>query len=350
MRVLHVVGSLRPEYGGPARSVPALAAALQAQGCETEVWAPDGSGAGDGNPRGFDLVHDHGIWMPHNWRLARAARRAGVPRVVSPRGMLEPWALHHKRWKKKLAWLLYQRRDLAAAAALHATSEAEAGHIRKLFPKTPVFLAPNGVDLPDIIPAKVPHPEGRRTVLFLGRIYPVKGLPMLVDAWAQVRPEGWRVEIAGPDEAGHRREVEQRIAAHNLESVFHFTGPVEGAEKRAAFARADVLALPSYSENFGMAAAEALAHGVPVLTTTGTPWQILEEKGCGWQVEPTAGALADGLRRVLSCDAADLCRRGRIGRDLVASCFSWESAARAVERVYRSVVAGKSDPHISAAP
>ena len=335
MRVLHVVASLKAAYGGPARSVPALARALSECGCEATVWAPDGSGAGDGSPAGFDLIHDHGIWLPHNWRLSRMARKLGIPLVVSPRGMLEPWAMRHKRWKKRFAWWLYQRRQLESAACLHATSESEVRHFRRHFPRVPVCLIPNGVELPEKVPAKVASPDGRRTALFLGRIYPVKGLPLLVEAWKRVRPAGWRMEIAGPDEAGHRKEVEQLVRDAGLERDFSFTGPVEGNEKTAAFARAELLILPSHSENFGMAVAEALAHGVPVLTTTGTPWAMLAPQKCGWSVEPTTDGIVNGLEQATALDSATLQGMGQNGRELVAANFTWRAAAGAMMSVYQ---------------
>lgn len=345
VKVLQTVASLRPSYGGPARSVPALAEVLRQCGCETTVWAADGSGEGDGSPAGFDLVHDHGIWLPYNWRLSRTSRDRGIPRLVSPRGMLEPWAMRHKRWKKRAAWWLYQRRDLAAAACLHATSESEAHNFRRLFPRVPVCTIPNGVELP-ANPARevAPDPGKPRTALFLGRIYPVKGLPMLVEAWNSVRPTGWRMEIAGPDEAGHRREVEAAIRKARLEDVVVFSGPLDDAGKREAFARAELFILPSYSENFGMAIAEALAHGVPVLTTTGTPWAILKEKECGWWVNPTAADIAPALGQATSFDSAALQRMGRNGRAVVAAQFTWEAAAEAMMSVYRWLLGGGPQP------
>lgn len=345
MKILHAVASLHSSYGGPARSVPALADGLRQCGCETSVWAADGSGTGDGSPAGFDLVHDHGIWLPHNWRLSRTALARGIPRMVSPRGMLEPWAMQHKRWKKRLAWWLYQRRALASAACLHATADAEAEGIRRLKLGVPVCMVPNGVQLPPALTPKLPAPpDSPRTVLFLARINPKKGLPLLVEAWSKARPKGWKVEIAGPDEAGHRNEVEQLIQRAGLAHEICFIGPVEDEAKQEAFARAELFILPSYSENFGMAVAEALAHGVPVITTTGTPWSILEAKECGWWVPPAAGDIAGALQQATSLDSASLQRMGQNGRHAVATGFTWEAAAAAMTEVYRWLLHGGPQP------
>ena len=105
---------------------------------------------------------------------------------------------------------------------------------------------------------------------------------MLIDAWARVRPEGWLLRIAGPDEAGHQKQLEGAVSAADLSEIVSFTGPVESQMKKSAFLDADLFVLPSHSESFGMVVAEALAYSVPVLTTTATPWSILRERGCGW--------------------------------------------------------------------
>ena len=328
MRVLITATSLRTAYGGPAFSVSQLAAALAARGVETALWAADGSSPGaellpvasrierlagklDATAAfGPDLIHDNGLWLPHNHRVAMLAREIGAPRLVSTRGMLEPWAIRHKGLKKKLAWGLYQRRDLARASALHTTAEAEAGNLQAFGLGVPVVTIANGVDLPDIIAAPPPRRDGQtRTALFLGRLYPVKGLPMLIEAWSKVRPPGWRLVIAGPDEAGHQAVLEAAVAAAGLGEVVAFTGAVEGEAKASLLRDADFLVLPSHSESFGMVVAEGLAHGTPVLTTTATPWPALEQRRCGWRAQPTPGAIAEALHEATNCALRRACGR-----------------------------------------
>ncbi|GAG43150.1 unnamed protein product, partial [marine sediment metagenome] len=209
---------------------------------------------------------------------------------MSTRGMLEPWAIRHKRWKKRLAWWLYQRRDLMRAACLHATAPSEAHNIRALGLGVPICMIPNGVDLPEIDPMagggryEGPGHEGHKVALFLGRIHPKKGLPMLIEAWARIRPPNWVLWIAGPDESDHQTELAQRVVAASLSQVVLFLGPLDDPKKRSALLNANLLILPTHSENFGMVIAESLAHGLPVLTTTGAPWSMLPERGCGWWV------------------------------------------------------------------
>jgi glycosyltransferase involved in cell wall biosynthesis len=362
MKVLLTATSLLPDYGGPAFSVTRLATALVDIGVEVGLWAADGSAPvtqllpdhtsiqrfGGSESEALDrfgsadLLHDNGIWLPHNHRFAMLAEKCGLPRVVSIRGMLEPWAFRHKHAKKKVAWWLYQRRDLREAAIHITTGEAEARNLRRFELGVPIATIPNGVDVPEDrrpnFETKSTIRSRQKTALFLGRIYPVKGLPMLVEAWARVRPAGWRLQIAGPNEAGHQKQVEKAVSDASLADVISFVGPVEAKAKSEVFFNAELFVLPTYSENFGMAIAEALAHGVPVLTTTGAPWPMLEETGCGWWVEPTMDGIAEGLRSATNSDPGTLQLMGKKGRDLVSKQFGWSRIASLLRCTYEEVL------------
>jgi glycosyltransferase involved in cell wall biosynthesis len=298
-----------------------------------------------------DILHDNGIWLLHNHRLAVLAKRHRIPRVVSMRGMLEPWALSHKRFKKNLAWWLYQRRDLERALCHVATGESEARNLQCLGLGVPVATVPNGVDVPEEPPRCAGSVSGRgvqngrrRTAFFLGRIYPIKGLPMLIEAWARVRPDGWCLRIAGPDEAGHKKQVEKAVFAAGLGEVVSFTGPVDPQMKSSAFVDADLFVLPTHSESFGMVVAEALAHSVPVLTTTAAPWSILRERGCGWWVDATLDGITEALRQATSLETEALRAMGKKGRALVVEEFSWKRIADLMLSTYEDVLANSSRP------
>ena len=150
---------------------------------------------------------------------------------------------------------------------------------------------------------------------------------MLIEAWARVRPQGWRLRIAGPDEAGHQKQVERAVSAARLGEVISFTGPIEPKMRESAFFDADFFVLPTHSESFGMVVTEALAHNLPVLTTTGAPWLILRERGCGWCVDPTVDGLTEGLRQATCLNTRALREMGRKGRALVIEKLSWKSVA-----------------------
>ena len=366
MKIFLTATSLQPNYGGPAFSISRLALALADGGVEVGLWASDGSAVAspllpatshvqclagteakalDGYGE-VDLLHDNGIWLPHNHRLAALAEKRGIPRVVSTRGMLEPWALSHKKFKKKLAWRLYQEFDLKQARCHITSGETEARNLKQFALGVPVVTIPNAVDIPEDL-AKLRQGSPRaaanprvNTALFLGRIYPIKGLPTLIEAWARVQPEGWRLCISGPDEAGHQKQVEKAVSVAGLGDEVSFTGPVDPELKTSAFLNADLFVLPSHSESFGMVVAEALAHGLPVLTTTATPWAILREKNCGWWVDPTVDGIVEALHQATRLDPEVLRAMGARGRELAAAEFSWRRIADRMRSTYEDVVRG----------
>jgi len=354
--------SFIPSYGGPAVTVARLAQELSACGLVIGVWAPDGSSTrleSSAAEHGFrlltgdlatawqafggaDLIHDNGLWWAHNHAIASLARRHNVHRIVSTRGMLQPWCFRHKRWKKAVAWHLYQKRDLQRAAALHVTSQEEVDAARSLGLRTPAVLISNGVDLPplDLDQERLPHKPSQTggTALFLGRLYPVKGLDLLLRAWAQLRPVGWQLRLAGPDEAGYLATLQTLTADLKLSDCVTFVGAVAGEHKRQELLNADLLILPSRSESFGVVVAEALAHQTPVLTTTATPWSQLEQIGAGWLCKPEVESLAAALERVLATSPHQRSTMGLKGRRYVAEQLSWNASARQFVDLYSSLL------------
>jgi glycosyltransferase involved in cell wall biosynthesis len=383
-RSLHVVmtiGSLVPEGGGPSRTVPALAEALARAGCRVDlvsvdlgsrlgapllpprewvrtdlaparisrglsgIWTPGFRPAIESRLEGtgLEVLHDNGIWLPANHAAVRAAVSRGVPVVSSTRGMLMPWSIRIKAWKKRLAWQLYQRRDSTAARVFHATSSDEARGLRQIGLRQPIAVIPNGVDLPSKLEAR-PRTGGTRTALFLSRIIRNKGVLELVAAWAAVRPAGWRVVLAGPDEQGHRAEVERAVQDAGLSEAMEFVGRVEGDAKWDLLRQADLFVLPTHGENFGLVVAEALGCGVPVITTKGAPWEDLVKHRCGWWVDLGVEPLAAALREATALRDEERLEMGRRGRELVLSRFTWAGVAERMASVYRWILSGGPPP------
>lgn len=318
-----------------------------------------------------DCVHVHGIWSPILALRFLRWRRQGIPCVVTAHGMLAPWALAHKFLKKRVVWLIYQKAILNRAAVLHVTSEREAQDLRNLGLKPRIEIIPWGIEMlredkalnskHEILNGrKVEESQGAarqhigqqttdngqrttdnrqliRTALFVGRIYPVKGLPMLVEAWAKVRPQGWKMKIVGPDEAGHLAEVKQLVHKAGLESYFEFTGSLEGLALRRAYDEADLFILPSYTENFGMVVAEALAHGLPVIATKGSPWSAMLDHGCGWWTEISSDGIADALLAATPLNPPELHLMGIRGRNWIEQDFTWNQCANRMAALYRSL-------------
>lgn len=376
--VLHAVPDLRLSAGGIAGILPGLCAALAKQGVESRLlsFALDEDSplaeqtqavfsdrslfrlppyVAEGLTRlrdeakrdGRKLVcHSHGLWSPLNHALAKAARKQEIPLVISLHGMLLPWALRHKAFRKRVAWQLYQAADLAQARAVHVTSRDERKAALIAGVKAPISIIPFGIAPPPahaLRPRSAGSVQGRRTLLFLGRIHPIKNLATLIEAFAGVRPEGCRMIIAGPDEIGYQSELERLAAARGIGECVSFEGPVYGDAKSELFARADVLVLPSHSENFGAVVAEALAHGVPALASTGTPWAALLTEGCGWWVPPGREPLAAAIQDISRRDASSLHAMGARGRAYVERNLTWQASSKRIATLYRQL----STPHCS---
>ncbi len=358
LHVLMIIDSLDPRTGGPARSLPSLCNRLIERGVEVQIFVADeGEGNASGKKRAdipvnnFRLletlsqklqakaenkvvIHNHGIWLPVNHHASYVASLLKIPLLCSPRGMLEPWARRYRGFKKKLAWYLYQKRDLKKATAFHATSLQEAENLEKIKLGKPIFIIANGVAIPHFVDRSVKDRDVK-TVLFLSRIHPVKGIMDLVRAWNVVRPADWRVVVVGPDENNYRKTIEDEVCRLNLQDYFSFLGPASDETKWSLYGSADLFVLPTYSENFGIVVAEALGCGLPVITTTGAPWSELVTRKCGWWVKPGTDSLSRALFEATSVFSQDLEAMGQRGRQLVLEKYSVDRVAGDMIEVYR---------------
>lgn len=378
MKVLHVISGISRSSGGPSRSSQGLASALCQCGVETWIYPFDGAEPWIAGVRraacldvgSYDLVHLHGIWDTRLHRVAVACRKAGVPYVIAPRGMLEPWSLKQKWLKKQIARWLYQDRDLKCAAALHATADSEAEQFRKLGFKNKIIISPNGVNVPSSLPAlSISASNKACRALFVSRMHPKKGVLELVEAWARVKKEPkseverWICEFVytmnSDEERAYEQKVKQRIldlgmsyqdkdgTIHGSTSRFDylFTGPLDDNAKWDAYARADLFVLPTYSENFGIVVAEALWVGVPVITTKGTPWRELETWNCGkWIDLPSCeswAALDEALQWFFNLSADQLQDMRRNGHRLVESKYTWAAACQSMIAGYENILGGR---------
>jgi len=300
-----------------------------------------------------DLVHLHGLWRLYHAQVARCAAKFGIPLVISTHGMLEPWALNRGRRVKQLARKLYQDRILRTAKCLHATAPEEAETLRRLGFRNPIAIVPWGVEVPpgkrqDQGPGGVTLsiPKGKRAALFLSRIHSIKGLDLLLPAWANVRhrfPE-WVLVVAGEGETSYRAELKKLVERLEIEDCVFFPGPVYGENKEGIFSMAELFVLPSRSENFGLAVAEALARGVPVITTKNTPWSRMVEWGCGWWIDLGIDPLTRTLEEALKKTPRELAVMGEIGKARAKKHFSLEASGNAMMEMYRWVLGERSKP------
>ena len=384
MRVIHLTPSIGPLSGGMGTVALALAGEQRLLGCDATIWCVDPQGvaavASSGGleqrviamppvgPRAFaysraaerraltepaDIVHQHGVWTAQT-RVTTVFRRRCIPTLVAPHGSLEPYARQRSAWKKRIALAAFESNNLRRASCLQATAHSEVSTFRDFGLRAPIAVLPNGV--PASWQNAVGHADRfrvthgliqtERIMLFLSRVHPIKGLPLLIEALAANRERlaGWRLVIAGPDEASHREAIESLVEASGVSALVRFTGPLFDQDKLDAFAAAELFVLPTHSENFGIVIAEALGAGVPVLTTHGAPWRELGEHRCGWWVPVDARSIGAALSEATSLTGSELEAMGARGRDLVMSRYVWPVVAERALSVYHWLAGKGSRP------
>lgn len=388
MKILHVVPTYLPawKHGGPIYAVHGLAKAQVRRGHEVTVFTTDVHGDGrldvplgratdlDGIevhyfpitvPRrlyrspalvralaariaSFDRLHLHSVFLAPTASGARAAERTGVPYLVAPRGMLVRELFARRgRWRKHLWLRLVERRTLARAAGIHATSELEAAEVREMgLPLPPVYVVPNGVEeiawdgeAASLAPAVRKVVAEEPYLLFLGRLSWKKGLDRLLTAFA--RTAGARLALAGNDEEGIRPRLESLARDLGCASRVDFLGPVGGREKAALLHRALALVLPSYSENFGNVVLESWAAGRPVAVTPEVGLaDTVRDVGGGLVTSGDPEPLAAALQALID-GGAEREAMGLRGERAAVERFSWEAIARDMERVYSEIGEGR---------
>lgn len=384
MRILQVVPAYYPavRYGGPIRSVHGLSRALVRRGHEVHVFTTNVDGDADldvplGTPvdldgvavhyfrvpalrrlcwspslgdrlarvvPDFDVVHLHSVFLWPTWAAARAAQRARVPYLLSPRGMLTRELIRRKsRWVKS-AWIaLVERNSLARAAGVHVTAELEADEIRGLrLPVLEIFCVPNGVNRPE---RHVPLSAGpyadiaRPFALFLSRISWKKGLDRLIAAWSQV-PD-LQLVIAGNDDENYQPRLEALAQASGVRDRVRFLGAVDDEHKWALYENAELFVLPSYSENFGNVVAEAMAVGCPVIVSADVGIaSLVREANAGIVTSIEPHSLAQAIL-ALHANPGLRAEMGDRGLRAVADKLSWDSVATRMEAAYRRLATGE---------
>jgi glycosyltransferase involved in cell wall biosynthesis len=284
----------------------------------------------------YDVVHLHGLWSPVLHKVSNWAKWNKIPVVWSTHGMTAPWSMRHKWWKKFIAWHLYQKRDLKNAAIIHSTTALEVEWNRKLGFKNPQIEVPLGTFVAKESAVKLRNISDALKVLFVGRVYPVKGLMNVVRAVAKIKDVNIKFRIVGPDQAGHLSKLVAEAECLGVASMFDWAGPKYGDELANEYDRCDMLILPSFTENFGATVVDALSHSKPALASTFTPWKILEERECGWWVSNEPGKLAETFKRIAALSAEELESMGRRGRKLVEDKYTWDAVCSAMIRGYES--------------
>ena len=374
LKILHVTPSFYPAvvYGGPTYSVYALCRSLAKCGQEVRVLTTDANGpdsvldvktsrdvtvASELRVRychrvadvsvsptllrllgsyvsWADVVHLMAVYSFPTIPTLAACRMLGKPVVWSPRGMLQRWDGTKRRYLKTL-WEVICRSASPTRLVLHATSDEEARESQSRLPDVETVVIPNGVEIPRTITHHDGHTE--RRFVYLGRLHPKKGIENLLDAYKKVQQSldiTSTLTIAGEGELAYVATLRNRIQELGLSETVRMMGHVDGDAKKEFFENADVLIAPSHTENFGLVVAEALAHGVPVITSRGTPWSRVEEAGCGLWVDNDPVSLAGAMQRIHSMPLRDM---GVRGREWMQREFAWDALAERMTHVYRNL-------------
>lgn len=396
LNVLHVIPAIAPRYGGPSQVIFEMCRALAVQGAEVLIAATDADGPDrlaldlervielqgvrtilfarqwserfgysrplahwlDRHVADFDAVHIHAVFSHACVAAARACRRRGVPYVVRPLGSLDPWSMRQKPLRKKVMWHVAVNRMLRSAAAIHYTASEE-----QRLAESSLGLQ-NGVVIPLGIRFDAPPTNGinghfrhqhsalcdRPYVLALSRLHPKKNLEMLIESFsslARQREYGdWRLVIAGDGEARYVESLKRLAGEKAGEEKVLFVGWLDGSDKVSALQSAALLALPSHQENFGIAAAEALASGVPVVVSEHVNLAPeIKRHNAGWVTALNATGISQTLAEAMG-DAAERRRRGQAGREFVAQQLSWERLATDLVKLYMTFGSTAAAPDV----
>ena len=388
MKIIHVIRTLDPAAGGPPQVIVRLAAAQANLGHELHVVSYGSSEAQERVQRELarvphsaklhihslappdlreklfasesrrqiadllpntDFLHLHGIWERLLKGAADLAWHNHIPYCFRPAGMLDPWSLKQKRWKKRLVMTLGLRRTLKRAAFIHSLNADEAKLIEPLQLGIRSVIIPNGVFLEEIEPLPAPstffsaHPQlrGRRFVLFIARLHYKKGLDYLADAFAIVAPQFPDLDlvVAGPDD-GARSDFEARTRGAGLERRVHLVGPLYGGDKFAALVDCTCFCLPSRQEGFSVAVVEAIAARAPVVISDACHFPEVAEANAGFVLPLDAREFASAIVKMAS--NPQLAREmGHAGRQLIEIRFNWNSIARRSIEAYQRVRASR---------
>jgi poly(glycerol-phosphate) alpha-glucosyltransferase len=291
-----------------------------------------------------DMCDSQGLWMYPSLASLGWSRRTGRPHMISPHGMLDPWAVRRSAWKKRIVRLWFEEAHLKSAACLRALNEAEARAIRAFGLSNPIAIVPNGVDLPALEPDRTTADPP--TLLFLGRIDTKKGVHELVRAWARLGPArgDWRLRLVGWGPSAYVEATRRLIDELGLAGSVELAGPLFDAAKDEAFRTAEAFILPSYGEGLPMALLEAWSYALPVLMTPACNLPEGFTAGAALEIGTEPGSIAEGIRALIALPETERRAMGASGRRLVEERFTWPRVAAAMAEVYRWVAGGGPRP------
>lgn len=391
MKILIVIPALGSVYGGTSKIAIELAQALGKQNIEVDIVTTDANGSERLNVSvhtwveekyyrvkyfpywgwddykmswsltkwlfqhvtDYDLVHSIAVFSIPNLIAHWLCQLNNIPYVMNPQGMLEPWALSYKAWKKRTYYNLIEKPILQRANAIQMLSSSEAKNVEPLNLKAPTIIIPNGLHRndfeklpdPELFYQQFPNTRNKTLILFLGRIDPKKGLDLLSTAFSKIHaqfPETHLI-LAGPDNIGFLPTAKNYFANLGCSEAVTFTGMLTGSFKYAALAAAKIYVAPSYSEGFSMSVLEGMASGLPCVITTGCNFPEAAKANAAYVVDIDADAIANALNQCLQ-SPQQANEMGTRARQLIFEQYTWDSIANKLIQVYTNIIQNQPIP------
>lgn len=342
MKIAFVVDNHSPAYGGPYTVISDQAYNLYKNNINIKVLYNSNSfGKFNRNYseifKRIDLVHIFGIWRPKIIFAFLQAKKQKKKIIISPLGALEPWSMSQKKIKKLIAWKVYQKNMLNYSDYIHATSDTEKENILNKSINTPIKVIPHGTKIYDTLLEK--KSQNIKKAVFFSRIHEKKGLLELVECWSRINPKNWQLNIYGPvSNTDYLNQIKNKILNTQLHNKINIHNPIFDREKKInTMSDSSLFLLPSKSENFGMSILEALSFGIPVLTTTETPWEKLNKFNAGMVIKFSKENLMSALNFLLKMDEKKLYEIGNNGREYAKKYYDIEKIIKEYIAFYKSL-------------
>lgn len=390
MKIISVIENIADEYGGPANSLPNMLEALRKKlGIKSVIYSVSGGGDeknqfierfsipwNNCKPNGPSkikysaelrsrlnselgngyIIFSNNLWNYPAFLSAFIAQTKALPHIVSIRGSLYPWSLSQGKLRKKIAWFLFQQRSLQRASLVHVTCADEYHAVRELGITSPVAIVPHGINYDDYqeLPQKQVCFEHlnlckeKKYVLFMSRLHKKKGLDLLLDVWVELVKEfpNWCLLVVGPDYSNYTKKINVLASDHMISDNIKVLGMLTGHDKQAVLGVSDIFTLPSYTENFGVVIGEAMAAGLPTITTTGVPWSEINSWNCGQQIELSHENLFNSMKSLMGQDENSLKTMSKNAKSLIKSNYSWSAQAEKFGQALNYVVNSKPAPGV----
>ena len=389
MKIYNLIENLDDTYGGPAKSVPYLCKNLNDLDIDTEMLSIEyHEGEVNSIVKKYNLkwksfkfnfikktrystslkkflennlrnksdiiLHTHNLWNYIPYLAYKMSMKHNIPLVVAIRGSLYTWSLEQSKLQKKIAWALFQKQVLQDASCIHVTEIKEMEAVRDLGITSPIAIVPNGINIDEFknIKTKIVSKESlnlkvdKKYILFMSRLHPKKGLEYLFNSWIKLAKKNkqWDLLIVGPVyDKKYIEKLKLTCSNSNLLDRVVFTGMLTGEDRINAFGASDLFVLPSHTENFGIAIAEAMAAKLPVIVTKGTPWQEIEKLDAGWWVELSQENIDKSLKEALSLEEKELKQKGLNGFELIQN-YEWKYQAKKMKTLYEYILYGGEKP------